>query len=230
MEREPERLRGAYLQEYVSRPALLPFPKGSGNLVKFDLRLYAALTDIEPTPQIWLHEQGFARLSTLPYDDKDLQNLARHITNLHYQRNQPGFSVPHSSRDDACSHSIRPTQCALEEFAEAIMAEKGAEDIWNDILRAVGAFIFGLTEGIRNPVCHGCYQVWGVDLVLDESATPYVIEVNASPSIERSIPLADGNLLFDIYRDLWELKGVIPPGKQKKKTHRWHKIYHHRLP
>ena len=90
--------------------------------------------------------------------------------------------------------------------------------------------VLRVNEMISNPVCHGCYQVWGVDLVLDESATPYVIEVNASPSIERSIPLADGNLLFDIYRDLWELKGVIPPGKQKKKTHRWHKIHHHHLP
>ena len=194
-----------YAQMYLSNPMLLQ----STQYRKFDFRVYALITSFSPVPMFWLHRNGFARLSTAPYvlpngkNMKSLQNLVPHITNVHFQRNVHGYTVPRNQNDD-CSKDTRSLECMLN----AIAQERGigGNVIRKKLQHVVGksllAALIPLTNN-RTEVCRQCYQIFGIDVLIDSFGNPYVVELNSSPSIEMNNPIADGNVLKEVYRDTW---------------------------
>ena len=196
-----------YAQLYLPNPMLI-----DGH--KFDLRVYALVTDFEPVTKIWLHLDGFARLSTVPYSNPAAANktgvlsyvgdLAPHVTNVHYQRNLPGYREPRSrhGRRDRCSSSTRGLECIWDQF-------ESFDAAWEDLKYAVGRTLLSARAPITSRgSCRSCYQIFGVDVLVRENGEFFVVEVNSSPSIEKSNPLADGNVLAQVYRDTWRMVGV----------------------
>jgi len=59
------------------------------NGLKFDLRIYVALTSINPL-RIYVYEEGLARFASEKYDTSDLKNVYSHLTN--YSINKKNFS------------------------------------------------------------------------------------------------------------------------------------------
>ena len=47
---------------------------------KWDLRIYVAVTSINPL-RIYVYEEGMARFASEKYDTKDLKNVYSHLTN-----------------------------------------------------------------------------------------------------------------------------------------------------
>jgi len=74
-------LRPSIVQQYVHNPLLI-----CG--FKFDLRIYVALTSVNPL-RIYVFEEGLARFASEPYDTEDLKNVFSHLTNYSINKKNP---------------------------------------------------------------------------------------------------------------------------------------------
>ena len=70
---EVPRGKNVVISQYISNPFLI-----DGH--KFDLRIYVAVTSINPL-RIYVYDEGLARFASEKYDTKDLKNVFSHLTN-----------------------------------------------------------------------------------------------------------------------------------------------------
>ena len=61
------------MQQYIHNPLLI-------DEYKWDLRIYVAVTSINPL-RIYVYEEGLVRFASEKYDTKDLKNVFSHLTN-----------------------------------------------------------------------------------------------------------------------------------------------------
>lgn len=62
---------------------------------KFDLRIYALVTDFEPFPKFYVYKEGLVRFATKEFDMKNLKNRKQHLTN--YSINKVKLKEPEKS-------------------------------------------------------------------------------------------------------------------------------------
>ena len=80
------------VSEYISRPLLI-------NGLKFDLRLYVAVTSVNPL-KIYLYKEGLVRFATEKYEacKNDCKNVFAHLTNYSInKKNLDKFIQPSST-------------------------------------------------------------------------------------------------------------------------------------
>jgi len=53
---------------------------------KFDLRIYVAITSVNPL-RIYVYDEGLVRFATEKYDTTDLKNVFSHLTNYSINKN-----------------------------------------------------------------------------------------------------------------------------------------------
>ena len=61
------------VQQYIADPLLI-------NGFKFDLRIYVAVTCVNPL-RVYVYDEGLARFASEVYDTSDLKNVFSHLTN-----------------------------------------------------------------------------------------------------------------------------------------------------
>ena len=74
--------------------------------VKFDSRIYFAITSLHPL-RVWVHRVGFSRLTTREFSLKGehASDPKRHIANIHFQEREKEWTP--RSNSDACSATVR---------------------------------------------------------------------------------------------------------------------------
>ena len=73
------------VQQYISNPLLI-------DGYKWDLRIYVAITSINPL-RIYVYEEGLCRFASEKYDTTDLKNIFSHLTNYSInKKNKPTAS------------------------------------------------------------------------------------------------------------------------------------------
>ncbi|GLC33111.1 hypothetical protein PLESTB_000369300 [Pleodorina starrii] len=143
---------------------------------KFDLRIYALVTSYSPL-RIFLHRSGFARFTNMRYSTKkeDITNTYVHLTNVAIQKHAPNFDA-----QKGLKWSIRSlrTYIATKHGAEA--AAELFHAIQNIIIRALLAVQPAMINDKH------CFELYGYDVMIDSNLKPWLIEVNASPSLTAS--------------------------------------------
>lgn len=158
------------VQEYVARPHLM-------NARKYVLRLYVLITSVEPL-RIYFYREGFAKLASEPYDPDDFDNLFSNLTNPDINAANEDVTTPvefvsleryrewlrsEGHDDDALFARIRDL---------LILTMIAGRDKMRKRLHAVGADT------------SGCYELLGVDCLIDADLKPWILECNLSPSLE----------------------------------------------
>jgi len=151
---------------YIDRPLLV-----GGK--KFDLRIYVLVTSYRPL-KVWLSTLGFARFCNEKYssDQADIDNMMVHLTNVAIQKKADEYNTEHGSK-----WSIENLKFYLEQTRGKAATDKCFEEIKNIIyisLKSVQSVIINDKH---------CFEVYGYDILIEDNLKPWLIEVNASPSL-----------------------------------------------
>ncbi|KAF4703571.1 putative tubulin polyglutamylase ttll9 [Perkinsus olseni] len=183
------------VQKYIARPLLL-----GGK--KFDLRLYVLVPNFSPLT-VWVYRQGFARLSMSRYSKtkKSMENHAVHLTNVAVQKVSPGYNSAHGGKYDSNELKI---------FLSAKFGSDRVENMFFDVESIILASLKAVEAKVA-PDKHS-FELYGYDIILDEKLKPWLLEVNASPSLTANTA-GDYRMKFDLLDDVFNvlnIEGIIP--------------------
>ncbi|KAG2426665.1 hypothetical protein HXX76_012976 [Chlamydomonas incerta] len=174
---------------------------------------------------VWFHREAYVRTSGTPYDPTDLANRSAHLTNDAVQKSLDTYHAfedhcklsfaqlgPELLRQAGQGSGRGPGQAAPPPEAAAAAASAGAAPVpdldtapgsegglWGRMRDCVGALL-GASAHLLNPRrLGGCWELMGLDFMLDDGGGLYLIEVNTSPALFRA-----GSYLADLLPRLVE--------------------------
>lgn len=190
--------------QYINNPLLI-----DGH--KCDLRLYVAVTNYDPL-LIYLYEEGLVRFAAVKYDggNQYIWNPCMHLCN--YSINKFHVDYVKSEDPDAEDVGHKWTLSALLRHLRSMGqdTESLMQRIEDIIIKSILATASGIVSGLKQFVKHPetCFELFGFDILIDDTLKPWLLEVNLTPSLGCDSPL-DVRLKSALIADLFTLVGVF---------------------
>ncbi|XP_074724541.1 tubulin polyglutamylase TTLL5 isoform X5 [Strix uralensis] len=206
------------VSRYISNPLLI-------DDFKFDVRLYVLVTSYDPLV-IYLYEEGLARFATVRYDQasKNIKNQFMHLTN--YSVNKKSGDYVSCDDPEVEDYGNKWSMSAMLRYLKqegrdtaALMAN--VEDL---IIKTVVSAELTIATACKTFLSHrgSCFELYGFDVLIDDTLKPWLLEVNLSPSLACDAPL-DLKIKASMLSDMFSLVGFVcqDPGQRSSRT-----IYH----
>uniref|UniRef100_A0A8C2U9F8 Tubulin--tyrosine ligase-like protein 5 n=1 Tax=Coturnix japonica TaxID=93934 RepID=A0A8C2U9F8_COTJA len=206
------------VSRYISNPLLI-------DDFKFDVRLYVLVTSYDPLV-IYLYEEGLARFATVRYDQasKNIKNQFMHLTN--YSVNKKSGDYVSCDDPDVEDYGNKWSMSAMLRYLKqegrdtaALMAS--VEDL---IIKTVVSAELAIATACKTFLSHrgSCFELYGFDVLIDDTLKPWLLEVNLSPSLACDAPL-DLKIKASMLSDMFTLVGFVcqDPGQHSSRT-----VYH----
>lgn len=186
------------VSRYVSSPLLI-----GGK--KFDLRMYVLVTSYRPL-RVYCYTEGFARFCNVKYsfEPSDFDNHYVHLTNVAIQKHGDEYNDKHGNK-----WSIKN----LRLYLEATRGQEATQKLF-DTIHFIMVHSLKAVQHVMINDKH-CFECYGYDLLIDSNLKPWLLEVNASPSLTVTTKpdrIMKTKLIHDI------LQVVIPPDFPDTKT------------
>ena len=167
---------------------------------KFDLRIYVVVTSYRPL-RAYISRLGFARFCNVKYEDAsdNLGNVYAHLTNVAIQKRGEEYNAAHGNKWSLAN---------LRLYLESTRGREATDELFADINDAIEHSLRSVQNVIIND--RRCFELYGYDLLVDESMKPWLIEVNASPSLSATTE-ADRALKNRVIHDA--LAVAVYPGR-----------------
>ena len=188
------------IQNYLERPYLI-------DNLKFDLRIYVLLTGCDPL-RVFIYKEGLARFATEEYKPPkglNLENLFMHLTNYAINKKNKNFIFNKDPTQDCEGHK-RSLSSVLK------LLENQGHDVDN-LMHEIEKMIVKMFCSVQPILSHNyyscqsqsfrndmCFELLGLDILLDHKLKPYLIEVNHTPSFTTDTPL-DKSVKRHVIRD-----------------------------
>eukprot|EP00942_MAST-04A_sp_MAST-4A-sp1_P008094 g8094.t1 len=180
------------VQRYIANPYLV-----GGK--KFDMRIYALVTNFQPL-KVYLYRRGFARFSAARYSNSfsssDINNSVMHLTNVAIQKHGEHYNSETGGKWD-----LRQLKLHLVSRHGIATVDKMFYDIQMMIIHSLLA-----VQPVMMNDKH-CFELYGYDIMFDDEFKPWLIEVNASPSLTANTK-NDYKLKFDMLNDMFDIIDV----------------------
>lgn len=186
------------ISKYIDNPLLI-----GGK--KFDLRLYVLVTNYKPL-KIWMYSKGFARFCNETYttDVAEMDNMFVHLTNVAIQKYSDKYSDKHGGK-----WGLR----SLKFYIESTFGK----DVMNKCFDGINNIIIQSIKSVQSVIMNDkhCFEMYGYDVLLDSNCKPWLIEINASPSLTTTNE-ADKILKKKLIDDVFKI--VIPNQAESEKS------------
>ncbi|XP_044007977.1 tubulin polyglutamylase TTLL4-like [Aphidius gifuensis] len=209
------------VQQYLSKPLLI-------DGAKFDLRLYVLVTSFNPL-RIYIYPDGLVRFASVKYND-DINNISdrlMHLTNYSINKTSSNYTK------NNCADSCQGHKWTIKTFLLYLKKQGVDTDkLWtsiNDIV--VKTMISGepfINTLIKNNTTtnYTCYELFGIDILLDSSLKPWLLEVNISPSLQSSSEL-DTHVKGPLVQNLLSMVGFQLPNLPTNIIEKLEKLYNY---
>lgn len=192
------------VQSYVQYPYLL-------NGFKFTIRLYAVYTSLDPI-RLYVYPEGFIHMATEKYnpDPSTIKNRYMHLTNPDISKARPFYAK-----------NPRPFYWSISEMRK-YMRDRGDDDdvLWDRIGDVVRKTVLAAEPKLVAkaqqvlPYRGNCFELIGLDILVDENLQPWLLEVNPDPDMTAHKGF---QLAFDIktrmLQDLLHMLSLDPSGR-----------------
>ena len=178
---------------------------------KYDLRLYLLVTGYTPV-KIYLYDDGLARFCSEEYD-LDPEKMAVkyiHLTNYSINKTSAKFEQNNSVTDE---FGEKWTLHTLRKYFEKNNLDFSAvwlkiKDIIVKIIMSVSDIAIPLIKSFKLS-SGNLFELYGVDILLDETLNPWLMEVNLNPSLNCDSQL-DLKVKSKLLTDIFNIIGAIP--------------------
>ncbi|NXO72110.1 TTLL5 polyglutamylase, partial [Phainopepla nitens] len=205
------------VSRYISNPLLI-------DDFKFDVRLYVLVTSYDPLV-IYLYEEGLARFATVRYDQasKNIKNQFMHLTN--YSVNKKSGDYVSCDDPEVEDYGNKWSMSAVLRYLKqegrdtaALMAN--VEDL---IIKTLVSAELSIASACKSFLSHrgSCFELYGFDVLIDDTLKPWLLEVNLSPSLACDAPL-DLKIKASMLSDMFTLVGFVcqdPSQRASRTTH-----------
>lgn len=182
---------------------------------KCDVRLYVVVTSFDPLV-IYLYEEGLVRLATVKYDKtvENLWNPCMHLCNYSINKYHLDYIKATESDEDVghkwtFSALLRHLKSQGNDTTSLMQA---IEDV---IIKSIFACSQSIVSACKMfvPNQNNCFELYGFDILIDNTLRPWLLEVNLSPSLGIDTPL-DTRVKSAMLCDLLTLVGIPAQGPQ----------------
>lgn len=151
------------------------------NKRKFDIRVYILITCVNGCVKGYWYEEGYARTTSKQYTLKNLDNKLIHLTNDAIQKKGDEYG-----KFEGCN-KISLTE--LERYVEANSDAK-FKPAYDKMKSISTELIEAVSRKINPQHKQYCFEIFGLDFMLDDKLNPFLIEANSNPCLE-----VDGSVL-----------------------------------
>lgn len=157
------------ISRYLDKPLLI-----GGK--KFDLRLYVLVTSYKPL-RAFFYRLGFCRFCAVKYTSNisEVDNLFVHLTNVSIQKQGEEYNDVHGGK------------WSLENLRLHLISTYG-QDKWDKLMDDIYWQVIHSLKAVQGVISNDrhCFEVYGYDIIITEDLKPWLIEVNASPSLSHT--------------------------------------------
>lgn len=155
------------ISRYIDNPLLI-----GGK--KFDLRLYVLVTSFRPL-KAYLFQHGFCRFCTAKYDTSvtELDNMYVHLTNVSVQKHGEDYNSLHGGKMSMQNFRL---------YLEGTRGRRVTDQLFSEMQWLIVHSLKAVAPVMAND--RHCFECYGYDIIIDEKLKPWLVEVNASPSLQ----------------------------------------------
>ncbi|XP_053314770.1 probable tubulin polyglutamylase TTLL2 [Spea bombifrons] len=160
------------VQKYITNPLLI-----SG--YKFDLRVYVCVTCFCPLT-IYVYQEGLVRFATEKFSLSSLDNIFAHLTNTSINK----YSTSYTAEKERIGSGCKWTFGQFRSYLRSLDVDDTL--LWQRIYNIAIMTLLAISSSV--PPSPNCFELFGFDILIDNTLKPWLLEVNCSPALSLDCP------------------------------------------